>query len=143
MDAQTVAKGHLGSGHCHAAMVYSLHGSHVACLHFLIEEIGVLLEYVQIRHTFLILGHTEENQHVPFFFQFLAYRFRSLAGSDGKGNEGGRNMDVVESAAHGVLAADSTQTQGFLHMEGTQEGCCRLAPACFICQFSKYSCSVR
>ena len=116
-------------------MVHSLHGSHMACLHFLIEEVGVFLEYIKVRHAFLVLRHTEEDQHVPFLLQFLAHCFRCFAGSNGKGYQRRRYVDIIEGAAHGILAADGAKTQGFLHMEGSQKSCCRLAPACFICQF--------
>ena len=134
-DAQAVAEGHLGRRHSHAAVVHSLHGSHMARFHFLIEEVGVFLEYIKVRHAFLVLGHTEEDQHVPFLLQFLAHCFRCFAGSNGKGYQRRRYVDIIEGTAHGILAADGTKTQGFLHMEGSQKSCCRLAPACFICQF--------
>ena len=41
---------------------------------------------------------------------------------------GGRNVQVLEGAAHGILAADGGQTQGRLHLEGAQECAQRFAP---------------
>ncbi len=133
--AQFISEGHLCQGSCNSAMVYGFHGSDMAEPDFFIEEIGMGLEYVKVRHAFFVFRHSEEDEGISFFLQFLAHRFRSFARSNCKGNECGRYMEFIEGAAHGVFAANGAQSKGFLHMEGPQKSCGRFAPALFVRQF--------
>ena len=52
-----------------------------------------------------------------------------IAHRHGEGNQGRRNVKLLEGAGHGVLAADRTRTQIDLGHQGAQYGGHRLAPA--------------
>ena len=52
-----------------------------------------------------------------------------LAHRSREGDQGGRYVEVLEGATHGVLAADGAHTQVALGHEGAEQRCDGLAPA--------------
>ena len=51
------------------------------------------------------------------------------SGSEGEGDEGWGNVDVVEGTRHGVLPADSSETKFVLGFKGSEESGERKPPA--------------
>ena len=94
-------------------------------------------KYVKVRHSRLIFGHPEKHEGISFLFQLLADRFRSLSGSNSKGNKRRRYMEIIKRTAHGIFAPDGTETESRLHMECTKKSSSRFSPACPVCQFFK------
>ena len=52
-----------------------------------------------------------------------------LCGREREGNERGRNVDIFESTAHAVLAADGAQAQLYLRVQRAQQRAQRHTPA--------------
>ena len=134
---QLIAESHLRGSHSDTAVSYGFHGRNISFLHFLVQEIGMQLEYVKVRHSRLILGHPEKHEGISCLFQLLADRFRSLSGSNSKGNKRRRYMEIIKRTAHGIFAPDGTKTESRLHMECTKKSSSRFSPACPVCQFFK------
>ena len=86
-------------------------------------------EYIKKRHAGFVLRLAEEDEDIALLLEFLADSFGGFPRSDSEGNERRRDVDIIEGTAHGVLAADRSQTKAFLHMESTEECGRRFAPA--------------
>ena len=62
----------------------------------------------------------EPDQFVPGFLPFGRNRVLCLARGDRKGNQGRRNVQVLEGSAHGVFSADGSDPQILLGFEGAE-----------------------
>ena len=81
-----------------------------------------------VGHAVLFLLDVEEDELVAGLLEFGGDDMVQVAHADGEGAEGGRHVNVVEGAAHGVLAADGGQLEAHLGVVGAEEGGEGLAP---------------
>ncbi len=65
---------------------------------------------------------------MPRLFEFGGNGFARRARGNGERNERGRNVDMLERAAHGVLSADRRDAQIGLRLERAQKRRERLPP---------------
>ena len=128
LDTKPVTHRHLHQRFSDAAIGERPGRHDLAAFHRLAEEGPVGLQLVCIGHP---VGKRRMPEHVDPVSGFLEFR-----GDDGpgihrrnaEGDEGGRDMDMLEGAAHGVLAADGGEAQLLLHLDRSQERAQRLAP---------------
>ena len=83
------------------------------------------------------LGIPKSLRVFPFCFNSWPIRFRSLSGSNSKGNKRRRYMKIIKRTAHGIFSPDGTKTESRLTYGAHQKSSSRFSPACPVCQFFK------
>ena len=71
----------------------------------------------------------DAEDRVPRALEFRGDRMVGTARAYGEAHEGGRYVEILERARHGVLTADGANTKVHLRHERAEYGCCWLAPA--------------
>ena len=66
---------------------------------------------------------------IAFLLELRRNDVGGILRGDGEGDDGGRHVHILESAAHRVLAAQRSKSERFLHPESTQQRRKRFAPA--------------
>ena len=85
----------------------------------LVEGFGGLLQGVEVGEVVGIAGNGDERDHGAGFFELGAECEAGFAGGEGEGDEGRWDVEFVEGAGHGVLAADGREAEFVLGVEGT------------------------
>ena len=128
LHAEGIAEGHFAEGFRRTVRACSKGRYDVAGLDLAVYEIPVGLELFHIGHPVVQRGVADQVEVVAFPFQFRRDDRSGIHRGDTEGHQGGRNVNVFEGAAHGILAADGRKAEGHLHLQGTQQGRQRLAP---------------
>ena len=130
LEADLVAHAHLEEGFSAAAVAGGCQRQGASILGEALDGIedgeelrGVGAVVVAIRSG----GDAEDR--VPRALEFRGDRMVGTARAYGEAHEGGRYVEVLERARHGVLAADGANAKVHLRHERAEYGCCRLAPA--------------
>ena len=127
--AQAVAHGHFEDGLGHAACGGRVGRSHLAALHQGFHRVIEGFEALGIGQAVLEVGRPQPADRVPRFLQLGTDNLPGFAGGHREGHQGGRHVQVLEGAGHGVLAADGRHAQIHLGGEGAKQGRRGLSPA--------------
>ena len=71
----------------------------------------------------------QQPKRVASRLKLVGDQLARLAHAHREGNQGGRNVDVLKAAGHGVLAADGRKSQAHLRLQRAEQGGKGLAPA--------------
>ena len=134
--AEPVAEGHLCDGRGDAVGIHRISGCHGAgahkLRHFLIEFQNIRI----IRDVVLVFVDPDLHQDIALFLQLGRDHVILRGDVHRKGNQGRRDINVVEGTGHGVLAADTRDLITDLRVVCAQQCGKRLAPALRILRHS-------
>ncbi len=128
IKAEAVAEGHLGEGLPYAAEAQGPAGNDMARFDLNMDIAPELLERIGIGHTVRQRRVPQQVNAVARLLEFGRDDPRGTHRRDAEGDERRGHVNLLEGAAHGVLATDGRQAEGQLHVQGTQQGRQRLAP---------------
>ena len=91
--------------------------------------LGDAPEGLKIRSVVGIAGHADKRNNTFGPLEFRGDGGAAFGWGNRKGDQGGRDIKVVEGARHAVLASDGGQSEGILNVIGPEKGAEGLAPA--------------
>ena len=127
--AQLVAEGHLADSLHQRAAADAIGREYLTLLDTFAQGCILCERVVVVGHIIIFLLDVEQHQTVAGFLEFGSDDVQQVADAHGKAAERWWHVDIVEGAAHRVLAADGRQMQTHLCVVGTEQGAEWLAPA--------------
>ena len=127
-EAHPVAEGHLAGGMQHSVCVKRVCAQDSAIAYILAQRAKLPDHRFIIRKIIGIPLHVNQDKLAPCFLQLRADDMRGLVRAHRKGHKGRRHIDPAEGAAHGVLAADRSQSQRLLRAVRAEQRTQRLTP---------------
>ena len=127
--AEMIAEGHLREGSRRARAVQGISGNDGAFPDQLRDPSIQLLRRFINGQIVIVPLQAETDQLIAGLFQLRRDHMLSLFHVHREGNQGGRHVDIVEGAGHGVLAADGRKAVSKLGVKGSQQRREGLAPA--------------
>src|SRR5574344_178095 len=104
-DTEEIAKRHFRKCLGNPAETYCIGRNDVAGLDLAVDIFPVALQLAGIRHPAGQRRVPDEVQPVSLPFEFRGDHFACIDGGDAEGYESWRDVDMLERAAHGILAA--------------------------------------
>ncbi len=136
-EAQTVAQAHGGDGGCHAPFLHHAGGENPFAQDGFVDAVQEGPQGGVIHHFVFIAGYRDEHHCVAGLFEFVGDGIPAVHNPYGEADQGRRNFQVHEGAAHGILAADGRQFQFAAGFIGAQESGERPAPGMFRMEFGE------
>ena len=84
-----------------------------------VELVGEGDEFGVEREAFVVGGGGDERELRARGFELGGEGLAGLAGSEGEGDEGGGDVEVLEGSGHGIFAADGGEAESLLGVEGS------------------------
>ena len=128
IHAEGVAHRHLHEGFGDAAVGQRPGRNDVAGADFLVQEVPVVFQLLRVGHPVRERGMFQEIDPVAGRLELRRDDAAGVDGRDAEGDEGRGHVDVLEGAAHRVLAADGRKAEFLLHLERAEQGAERFAP---------------
>ena len=128
IHAEGVAHRHLHEGLGDAAVGQRPGGNDVSGADFLVQEVPVVFQLLRVGHPVRERGVLQEIDPVAGRLKLRRDDAAGIDSRDAERDEGRRHVDVLEGAAHGVLAADGRKAELLLHLERAEQGAEWLAP---------------
>jgi len=87
-----------------------------------VELIGDLFELGEVGELVFVSWDLDEGDRGVGFFELRRNDVARASGSEGEGDEGWWDVNLVEGSRHGVLATDGSETEFVLGFEGSEKG---------------------